>query len=145
MYLSSIHTFTCYSSLSSSDLSLTYNRFLFLANTVLAIISLIPSKSERAARKTHLEEQKAANEQQMRFEPPPQSAKQKAWDAESTRGLRTPNTAMSGGLRSPNSMVGMKSPVTPRTMAFNRLGGSQVMSGGAGGPGGASDLPFRKI
>lgn len=83
---------------------------------------MIPSKTERIARKTKLDDEGSPEQQsQMRFAPPPQSAKQKAWDAHSAKGLATPST-----------VGGMKTPVTPRTMAFNRLGG------------GGSDLPLRR-
>ncbi|KAL9061541.1 MAG: hypothetical protein Q9162_000073 [Coniocarpon cinnabarinum] len=104
--------------------------FLFAANTLLAILSMIPSKTERLARKTQILEGSPEQQSAMRFAPPPQSAKQKAWDAQSGRALNSPST-----------VGGMKTPVTPRTMAFTRLGGGgEAKSGYYGG----GDLPLRR-
>lgn len=75
-------------------------------NTGLAIWSMIPSKTERMARRTMLESSDMA--MQMKFDAPPTSSKQRAWSIRERQ-------SMSGAAGAP--------PVTPRTMAFNRLGG----------------------
>lgn len=90
-------------------------RLLFVANTVLAIVSVIPSKTERMARRTTLDSKDDA--MSMKFDPPPMTPKQRAWGAK-------------------EHYAPEAEPFTPRTTAFNRLASGS-------GSGSRSDLPFR--
>ncbi|KAI9655449.1 MAG: hypothetical protein M1831_004866 [Alyxoria varia] len=109
--------------------------FLFSVNTLLALWSMVPSKTERHARHASLDSIDS-QKGQMRFEPPPTTPKQRHWSARASEmNISGANNASKNeaGLGSPTSTIGgMKTPTTPRTMAFSRLSG-----------GGSQDLPLR--
>lgn len=84
----------------------TINSSIFLFHMILAIVSLIPTKSQREGRRqsrhsnSNSEEspvEEMALKSPLRFQPPP----------------------------TPGTTGGIKSPMTPRTLAFNRLGGTK--------------------
>ncbi|MCJ1363181.1 hypothetical protein MMC16_002288 [Acarospora aff. strigata] len=93
---------------------------LFALHIPLSIYSLIPSRAQRHSRNTSLEsasplDNKTGNETNDPKDMSPQSLmsyRQKEWE-------------MGTLPRTPGTTGGMKSPMTPRTMAFNTLGGTR--------------------
>ncbi|KAB8349882.1 hypothetical protein FH972_023895 [Carpinus fangiana] len=98
---------------------------LFFLNFVLAVWSMVPTQAQKEKRAHQREEESELDMEENNFQypPPPQSKKAKAWEHEMQQFNAPPTPGTSGGL---------KSPVTPRTFAFNKLGGNS-----------GRDLPLR--
>ena len=95
----------------------------------MAIWSAFPTQEQRLARKTQLEDGTAEGKN---FAPESEVTAEQQW--EMLRQMpRTPRT--------PGTTGGLKSPVTPRTQAFNSLGGSPNAAGSSPGP--SRTLPLR--
>lgn len=89
---------------------------LFALNTILALWSMVPTKAQKEKRARKIAEQRE-NELDMednnfQYPPPPQSKGAKAWEHEmKTMPVGQPADSI------------FRNPITPRTAAFNKLGG----------------------
>ncbi|KAI9724892.1 MAG: hypothetical protein M1812_000168 [Candelaria pacifica] len=85
---------------------------LFAINTILAIYNTIPSKEQKLARHASSDSGEEGN---MKDSPDSDISNRQQWEMQNVpRAPRTPGTT-----------GGMKSPMTPRTQAFNTLGGNE--------------------
>lgn len=137
---------------------------LFAANFVLAVLSSIPTKSERLAYRTSVESNDAS--MQMKFDAPPTTTKSRTWSKHESKHNADDKHATSttgredvdgNGYESryfsshsqyqpptPGTAAALLTPAgapTPRTQAFQRLGGMGSGNGDASGRG--RDLPLR--
>lgn len=103
---------------------------LFAAHLILAIWSMIPTKQQRHARNTSVESTAEMAKQSLAAGmSPEQQWEQHRWQPQHQQ----QQWEMQHYPRSPGSTGGLKSPMTPRSVAFHALDGN----------GGSGDLPLR--